>query len=101
MEIYNNVDNLRNLLGIGRADPAGGELRPSGRSAAAATEDAGGADRATLSSAASEAAGMAGADGVRTEKVAVVQAALASGTYSVSSAAVASKLVDSMLGAGR
>jgi anti-sigma28 factor (negative regulator of flagellin synthesis) len=35
---------------------------------------------------------------VRAEKVAAVQAALAAGTYDVSASAVASKLVDAMIG---
>lgn len=101
MEIYSsNMDNLRTLLGVGRTDPTNGEIRQTGHFPAAAQKGVG-PDRATLSSAASEAAVMTGADGVQTEKVAAVQAALASGTYSVSPAAVASKLVDSMLGARR
>ena len=37
-------------------------------------------------------------DGVRMEKVAAIQAALAAGTYDVPASAVASKLVDAMLG---
>jgi negative regulator of flagellin synthesis FlgM len=40
----------------------------------------------------------AGDEAVRTDKVASIQAALAAGTYNVSSMAVASKVVDSMLG---
>lgn len=38
---------------------------------------------------------------VRLEKVAVIQAALAAGTYSVPAAAVASKMIDAMLGRRR
>jgi anti-sigma28 factor (negative regulator of flagellin synthesis) len=38
--------------------------------------------------------------GVRMDKVAAIQAALASGTYSVPSSAVASSMVDSMLQRG-
>jgi len=38
--------------------------------------------------------------GVNTDKVAAVQAALASGTYHVSSSQVAGKLIDHMLGNG-
>lgn len=39
-----------------------------------------------------------GQSDVRTEKVAQLQAAIASGTYNVSSSDVADKLIDSMLG---
>jgi negative regulator of flagellin synthesis FlgM len=55
-------------------------------------------DSATLSSAGSEVSLTAGDEAVRTDKVASIQAALAAGTYNVSSMAVASKVVDSMLG---
>ncbi|MFP5275792.1 MAG: flagellar biosynthesis anti-sigma factor FlgM [Acidobacteriota bacterium] len=100
MEIYNNVENLGNLLGIGGTTSAEVELRRSGRTGAAGGNSAS-TDRATLSSAGNEAAQIAGADGVRADKVTAVQAALAAGTYSVPAAAVASKLVDAMLGGGR
>jgi anti-sigma28 factor (negative regulator of flagellin synthesis) len=40
----------------------------------------------------------AGEDGVRADKVSSVQAALAAGTYNVPASAVASKIVDAMLG---
>jgi anti-sigma28 factor (negative regulator of flagellin synthesis) len=43
----------------------------------------------------------AGEDGVRTDKVAGVQAAIAAGTYNVPTSAVASKMVDAMLGGGQ
>jgi negative regulator of flagellin synthesis FlgM len=54
-------------------------------------------DCATLSSAGSEVSTGSDSDGVRMDKVAAVQAALASGTYSVPASAVASKMVDAML----
>jgi negative regulator of flagellin synthesis FlgM len=57
------------------------------------------ADQATLSNAGSEVSQSAGTDGVRMDKVAAVQSALAAGTYSVPASAVASKLVDAMMGA--
>jgi negative regulator of flagellin synthesis FlgM len=41
---------------------------------------------------------MAGDAEVRMDKVASIQAALAAGTYNVPAAAVASRVVDSMLG---
>jgi negative regulator of flagellin synthesis FlgM len=53
---------------------------------------------ATFSSAASEVAQTAGDANVRMDKVAGIQAALAAGSYNVPASAVASKVVDSMLG---
>jgi negative regulator of flagellin synthesis FlgM len=56
------------------------------------------ADRATVSSAGTEVAQTASDPGVRLDKVARVQSAIAAGTYNVPASAVASKLVLSMLG---
>ena len=50
-----------------------------------------------MSTAGSEASLESASDGVRMDKVAAIQAALASGTYSVPASAVASKMVDAML----
>jgi negative regulator of flagellin synthesis FlgM len=94
MDIRNSMDGLRSLLGVDTtASAAAGS-----RGAAPAGSSAIGSDSATVSSAASEVAQTASADGVRTDKVASVQAALAAGTYNVPASAVASKLVDAMLG---
>jgi len=57
-----------------------------------------GSDSATLSSAGNEVQMTAGEDGVRMDKVAGIQAALASGTYNVPRRLVASRMVDAMLG---
>jgi negative regulator of flagellin synthesis FlgM len=51
-----------------------------------------------LSSAGNEVSQTASDSGVRADKVAGIQAALAAGTYSVPASAIASKVVDSMLG---
>lgn len=97
MEIQSNLDGLKSLLGVNQATSASTQTKGG-----AATATGGlGSDQATLSSAASEVAQVAGDDGVRMDKVATVQSALAAGTYSVSASAVASKLVDAMLGGGR
>jgi negative regulator of flagellin synthesis FlgM len=71
----------------------------SGKTARAETEPGkAGADQATLSAAASVAASSSPDSDVRMEKVAAVQAALASGTYNVPSSAVAGKMIDQMMG---
>jgi flagellar biosynthesis anti-sigma factor FlgM len=98
MEIRNDMDGLKSLLGISQAAP---NQVQAGKGAG--VRDAGplSADTATLSSAGSVVAQDAADGGVRMDKVAAVQAALAAGTYSVPSSAVASRVVDAMLGAGR
>jgi negative regulator of flagellin synthesis FlgM len=97
MDIRNSLDGLKSLLGVNpAAQPATGA-----RSNATTSGSALGSDRATLSSAGSEVLLTAGEDGVRTDKVAGVQAALAAGTYNVPASAVASKMVDAMLGGGQ
>jgi flagellar biosynthesis anti-sigma factor FlgM len=93
MDIRNSLDGLKSLLGVNQ--PA--QTATSTRSNATATSSALGSDRATLSSAGSEVLQSAGEDGVRMDKVSGVQAALAAGSYNVSPAAVASKMVDAML----
>jgi negative regulator of flagellin synthesis FlgM len=93
MEIRSGLDGLNSLLGVNGANGAG-----QSKSRGAVGASALGADHATLSSAASEMSQAAGEDGVRMEKVTAVQAALADGTYSVPASAVASKVIDSMLG---
>ncbi len=94
MDIRNSFDGLKSLLGVNQpAQPA-----PGARSGAPTGASALSSDRATLSSAGSEVSLSAGDEGVRTDKVSGVQAALAAGTYNVPAAAVAAKVVDAMLG---
>jgi len=97
MEIRNSLDGLRSLFGVNQTAPSA----PQNTSGAAGTpSSAFDSDRATLSSAASEISQAVSGEGVRTEKVAAVQSALAAGTYNVPASAVASKLVDAMMAAG-
>jgi|HubBroStandDraft_1064217.scaffolds.fasta_scaffold16790_5 negative regulator of flagellin synthesis FlgM len=92
MDVRNNLEGLRSLLGV-QSQPAA-TTAPRGGSQFGASELSG--DSATLSSAGSEASLGSADDGVRMDKVASVQAALAAGTYNVSASAVASKMVDAM-----
>jgi negative regulator of flagellin synthesis FlgM len=95
MDIRTNLDGLTSLLGVGQTDPASAQ-RPKSGAASELTSMAN--DRATLSSAGSEVAQTATDPDVRMDKVAAIQAALAAGTYNVTASAVASKVVDAMLG---
>ena len=96
MDIRNSLDGLKSLLGVNPTAPSAAQSK-----SAAATATGGSAldsDRATLSSAGSEVSQAVSEEGVRPEKVAAIQAALAAGTYNVPASAVASKMVDAMLG---
>jgi negative regulator of flagellin synthesis FlgM len=97
MDIRSSLDGLKSLLGVTPADPAA----PHAKGSIAAGGSGLGSDRATFSSAGSEVSLTAGEPDVRAEKVAGVQAAMAAGTYNVPASAVASKVVDFMLGAGQ
>ena len=96
MEIRNSLEGLKSLLGVNAPAPAAAEGKGQAAGATALNTD-----RATLSNAASEVAQAAQEDGVRTEKVTSIQAALAAGAYSVPASAVAAKIVDAMLGSGQ
>jgi negative regulator of flagellin synthesis FlgM len=94
MDIRSSLDGLKSLLGVPPATTSASQSKstnPSGPSALSS-------DRATLSSAGSEVAQSANDSDVRLDKVASIQAALAAGTYNVPASAVASKMVDAMLG---
>ena len=97
MDIRAGLEGLRTLLGVNQAAPAA----PQSKASVAAQGSSSDSDRATLSSAASEVSQAASDEGVRTDKVASVQAALAAGTYNVPASAVASRMVDAMLSGDR
>jgi negative regulator of flagellin synthesis FlgM len=95
MDIRSGLDGLKSLLGTPVAAP---NATQQPKSSTVGGGSALGSDRATLSSAGNEVSLTAGDPAVRMDKVASIQAALAAGSYDVSASAVASKVVDSMLG---
>jgi negative regulator of flagellin synthesis FlgM len=98
MDIRTGFDGLRSLLGVSQPTPTA--MQPP-KNGAAQERNPVSSDIATLSSAGSEVSQSATDGGVRMDKVADIQAALAAGTYNVPASAVASRLVEAMLGAGR
>jgi flagellar biosynthesis anti-sigma factor FlgM len=94
MDIRDSLDGLKSLLGV-TTPPAAAPLPKSNSAVGVSDLDS---DQATFSTAGSEVSQSGLEADVRTDKVAAVQAALAAGTYSVPASAVASKVVDSMLG---
>lgn len=98
MDIRSSLDGLKTLLGVAPAATSAAQKPKPGPAAEANSLNS---DRATLSSAGSEVALSAMDGGVRTAKVAEIQAALRAGTYDVPASAVAAKMVDSMLGHGK
>jgi flagellar biosynthesis anti-sigma factor FlgM len=94
MDIRNSLDGLKSLLGV----PPTSTSAPQSRTNTVASPSALTSDRATFSSAGSEVALTAADSDVRPDKVASIQSALQAGTYNVPASAVASKMVDAMMG---
>jgi negative regulator of flagellin synthesis FlgM len=95
IDMRSRVEELKSQLETPALAPA---VTPQPKSEATTGGSALGSGQAAFSSAVSEVSPTAGDMGVRMDKVAGIQAALAAGTYNVSAAAVASRVVDSMLG---
>ncbi len=93
MDIRNSLDGLRSLLGVTPTP----QSAPQPKGNTATTASGFDSDRATFSAAGNEVSQALSDEGVRPERVAAIQSALAAGTYDVPAAAVASKLVDAML----
>jgi len=101
MDIRSSLDGLRSLLGVNPTATPATQAKGAAGASSSATLSAFDTDRATFSDAGSEVSQALSSEGVRTEKVAAIQAALAAGTYNVPASAVASKLVDAMLAGGQ
>jgi negative regulator of flagellin synthesis FlgM len=94
MSVSSSLEGLRSLFGVSSAAPAATPAKSTGTSSASGFEG----DLATLSGAGSQVSQSANNDGVRLDKVASIQSALAAGTYNVPASAVASRVIDSLLG---
>jgi len=94
MSISSSLEGLRSLFGVNSAAPPATPAKSPGTQAAGGFEG----DLATFSSAGSQVSQSAIHDGVRLDKVASIQSALAAGTYNVPASAVASKVIDSLFG---
>lgn len=95
MEIRNNAETLKAFLGVSETASSkslGTSRTGTGEAPAAFSED-----EATLSNLGTALNGAAAQEGVRPDRVAAVQQALAAGTYSVPSVKVADKLIEAML----
>jgi|GEM_PF-1663516 len=96
MNVRNDMEGLKSLLGVQSQTVSSSAA--SHASQAGTSETSLGADEATVSSAGTTVSQAASASDVRMDKVTSVKSAIDSGTYNVPSSAVASKVVDSLLG---
>jgi flagellar biosynthesis anti-sigma factor FlgM len=96
MDIRSSYEGLKSILGV--TTPSAPSV-PQGKNTVANPSTLWGSDQATLSSAGSAINSVSADSGVRMDKISAIQSALAAGTYQVSASAVASRVVDSMLGA--
>lgn len=97
MEIRNGGEALKAFLGISSPQSANGQ--PISRQGSDQTRAAFVGDQATLSAVGTKVSDGTG-DGVRMDRVAAVQAALATGTYRVDPEKVAEKVIDAMRAGG-
>ena len=98
MEIRNNAEALKTFLGVSAPGSAQAPQTRGAEGAVAQATLAG--DEATLSRAGTEVSQSASLAGVRADKVAAIQQAMAAGTYGVPASAVAGKVIDTMLAGG-
>jgi flagellar biosynthesis anti-sigma factor FlgM len=94
MNVNNNLQGLQQLF----PSPDVARAESGAAQSGSASQVQSGTDQATLSPVASLAASAAPDSDVRMDKVAEVQQALVSGTYSVPASEVAGRMIDHMLG---
>lgn len=95
MDIRSGYEGLKSILGVSQPQPA--PTQPKGNTTT--TSGSGlGSDMVTFSNAGNMVSQSSTDSGVRMDKVAQIQAALAAGTYNFAPSAMASRMVDSMLG---
>ena len=98
MEIRNNAEALKAFLGV--SSPGSAQAQQV-RNAENNIARAGfGGDQAILSHAGTQVSQSVALEGVRADKVASIQQALAAGTYRIPASVVADKVIDSMLAGG-
>lgn len=95
MDIRSGLDGLKALLGAATAAAPGSSQSRAARQPESSPVNS---DSATVSSAGTEMAHATVESVIRADKVAEVKAALEAGTYQVPSSAIATKVIDSMLG---
>jgi len=95
MDIRSSYEGLKSILGVSQPPVAPAQTKASSTTSSGSGL---GSDLATFSTAGSMVSQSSSDSGVRLDKVAQIQAALAAGTYSFAPSAMASRMVDSMLG---
>jgi negative regulator of flagellin synthesis FlgM len=98
MDIRSGFEGLKSILGDSQATTAVTDPKVTALPSGGTGWSGMASDHATFSNAGSMVAQSSSDAGVRLDKVAQIQAALAAGTYNSSPSAMASKMVDSMLG---
>ena len=100
MDGINSLQKMLGALQVNESKNVAGTAaaKAGSSSSVASTASTGSVDHASLSAAGGLAAGSTDMSDVRTTKVAELRQAIASGTYNVSSSAVADKMVEGMLG---
>jgi flagellar biosynthesis anti-sigma factor FlgM len=96
MDIRSSFDGLKSMLGVAQAPQAVPQTKNASTTTSSTLWNS---DQATLSSAGSAVSSSSADSGVRMDKISAIQSALAAGTYQVSASALASSVVDSMMGA--